>query len=71
MDKTIRRVTSLEEQEDENFRYWQSVPVGDRIVAVCELSQAAYAFAASFKGEPLDADKGSEGPAPSFERKRG
>jgi hypothetical protein len=52
MDKTIRRVTSLEEQEAESYRYWQSQPVGDRLVAVCELSEAAYAFAANFNGAP-------------------
>jgi hypothetical protein len=50
MDKTIRRVTDLDEQEAEAYRYWQSQPVGDRLVAVCELSEAAYAFAADFKG---------------------
>jgi hypothetical protein len=34
MDKTIRRVTDLAEQEAENYRYWQSQSVGDRLVAV-------------------------------------
>lgn len=50
MDKTIRRVTSLEEQEAETYRYWQSQSVGARLIAVSELSQEAYAFAAAFKG---------------------
>ena len=49
MDKTIRRVTDPEEQELETYRYWQSRPVGERLVAVCELSEAAYAFAADFR----------------------
>lgn len=49
MDKTLRRVTDLQEQQDENYRYWQSQSVGDRLIAVCELSQAAYEFAAAFK----------------------
>ena len=49
MDKTIRRVTDLEEQQAETYRYWQSRPVGERLIAVCELSQAAYDFAASFE----------------------
>jgi hypothetical protein len=49
MDKTIRRITSFEDQEAEAYRYWQSQSVGDRLIAVCELSEAAYAFAADFK----------------------
>lgn len=35
MDKTIRRVTDPEEQQMETYRYWQSRPVGERLVAVC------------------------------------
>ena len=42
MDKTIRRVTDPEEQQMETYRYWQSLPVGERLVAVYELSEAAY-----------------------------
>lgn len=49
MDKMIRRITDPEEQQDETYRYWQSQTVGDRLIAVCELSQAAYEFAAAFK----------------------
>jgi hypothetical protein len=49
MDKTIRRVADLEEQQAETFRYWQSRPVGERLIAVVELSEAAYAFAKGFK----------------------
>ena len=71
MDKAIRRVTGLEEQEAETYRYWQSRPVGERLAAVCELSEAAYAFAAAFKGVPADADQGSERPLTRFQRKRG
>ena len=63
MDKTIRRVTDLAEQEAETYRYWQSQPVGDRLVAVCELSEAAYAFAANFKGASAHDDQGLQGPA--------
>ena len=40
MDKTIRRVTDLEEQDAETYRYWQTRPVGERLAAVCELSAA-------------------------------
>jgi hypothetical protein len=61
MEKTIRRVVNLEEQEAENYRYWQSLSVGERLAAVCELSEAAYAFAAGFKGAPAHDDQGSEG----------
>ena len=50
MDKTIRRVTDFEEQQAETYRYWHSRPIGERLLAVCELSEAAYAFAADFKG---------------------
>ena len=57
MDKTIRRVTDLEEQQAETYRYWQSRPIGERLIAVCELSDAAYAFAAAFKGVPTHDDE--------------
>ena len=60
MDKTIRRVTDLEEQEAETYRYWQSRTVGERLVAVCELSHEAYSFAADFKASPAHADQGSD-----------
>lgn len=71
MDKTIRRVTSLEDQEAENFRYWQSRSVGDRLAAVCELSQAAYSFAAAFKGVPVHDDQRPEGSSARIQRKLG
>ena len=70
MDKTIRRVTDLEEQQAETFRYWQSQPVGDRLVAVCELSEAAYAFAANFKGALAHDAQGLQGSSARAERKR-
>ena len=57
MDKTIRRVTDLEEQEMETYRYWQSRPVGERLVAVCELSESAYAFAADFQRRSVHDDE--------------
>jgi hypothetical protein len=58
MDKTIRRVTDLNEQQAETYRYWQSRPVGERLIAVCELSEASYAFAADFNGVPAHDDQG-------------
>jgi hypothetical protein len=71
MDKTIRRVTDLELQEAENYLYWQSRPVGEKLVAVCELSEVAYSFAADFKGVPANDDEGLQGSAPRLQRKRG
>ena len=52
VDKTIRRVTGPEQQQAETYRYWQSLPVGVRLSAVWDISAAAYAFAAAFKGTP-------------------
>jgi hypothetical protein len=65
MDKTIRRVADLEEQEAETYRYWQSRPVGERLIAVCELSEEAYAFAGSFRKEPANDDEGLQGSSES------
>ena len=70
MDKTVRRVTDIEEQQAETYRYWQSQPVGDRLLAVCDLSEAAYAFVANFKGAPAHDDQGLQGPPSRAERKR-
>jgi hypothetical protein len=50
MDKTIRRVTSLKEQRAENFRYWQSISPGDRLLAVAEVTADCY----SLKGVPRE-----------------
>ena len=63
MNKAIRRVTDFDEQQAETYRYWQSRPVGERLVAVCELSEEAYAFAEGFKGAPAHDDKGLQGSA--------
>ena len=60
VDKTIRRVTDPEQQQAETYRYWQTLSVGDRLSAVWDASEAAYAFAAAFKGVPVDAAQGSE-----------
>jgi hypothetical protein len=71
MDKTIRRVTDPEQQDAETYRYWQSRPVGERLLAVCELSEAAYAFTANFKGAPAHDDQGFQGSPSGTERERG
>lgn len=64
MDKTIRRVTDLDEQQAETYRYWASRPIGERLTAVCELTESAYAFAAGFKRRSDEPDKGLEGHPP-------
>ena len=49
--KTVSRVTDTEQQQQvKMYRYWQSLPIGDRLCAVWDVSEAAYAFAAAFKG---------------------
>ena len=70
MDKTIRRVTDPEELELETYRYWQSRSIGERLIAVCELSHAAYEFAAAFKKGSNDVDKGLQGSPSSTECER-
>jgi hypothetical protein len=55
-NRIVRKVASVEEQEAENYRYWQSIPVGDRLVAVCELTEAAY----SIREIDQNVDKGHE-----------
>jgi hypothetical protein len=56
MDRTIRKVTDPKQQQAETYRYWQSIPVGERLVAVWEASVDAYAF----KGVRLDNEQRSE-----------
>lgn len=41
---TVRKITDIEEQDARALRYWQSLPVGDRIAATWELSQAAHSI---------------------------
>ena len=53
MDKTIRKYTDpddFEELKVEEYRYWQSRPVYERVAAVSELTQEHYAL----KGETPD-----------------
>jgi len=70
IDKTIRRVVDLEEQQLETYRYWQSQPVGVRLSAVWDASEAAYAFAAAFKGVPADDARKSERTLTRVQRSR-
>jgi len=55
-DKTIQRVDDPREQEQATLRYWQSLPLGERLSAVWDASEAAYGFAAAFKGGAPDYD---------------
>jgi hypothetical protein len=44
MDKTIRKYTSFDEMKADEYRYWQSRPAYERMDAVEEMIQAAYAL---------------------------
>lgn len=44
MDKTIRKFTDFDELKAEEYRYWQSRPVHERVNAVSELTQEHYAL---------------------------
>jgi hypothetical protein len=52
--RTLQRVEDPERQGLETMRYWQSRSVGERLTAVWDLSEAAYSFAASFRGVRTD-----------------
>jgi hypothetical protein len=44
MDKTIRKYTDFDEMKADEYRYWQSRPVHERVNAVSELTQEHYAI---------------------------
>jgi hypothetical protein len=44
MDKTIRVYDSLDEMKADQYRYWQSRPVDERMDAVVEITLATYAM---------------------------
>jgi hypothetical protein len=50
MDRTIRRYTDFDEMKADEYRYWQSRPVHERLAAVSQLTQEQYAM----KGEAPD-----------------
>ena len=60
VDKTVRRAPEPEQQQAETHQYWQSLTIGDRLSAVWDASEAAYAFAAAFKGVPVNGGQGSQ-----------
>jgi hypothetical protein len=41
-DKTIRRYTDFDEMKADEYRYWQSRPVHERVAAVSELTEEGY-----------------------------
>jgi len=59
-DKTISRLTDAEKQQAETYRYWRNLPIGERLSAVWDVSEAAYSLAAAFKGNLNDDDQGSQ-----------
>ena len=44
MEKTLQKYTSHKEMKSDEYRYWQSRPVHERLEAVAELTLAAYAL---------------------------
>ena len=42
MDKTIRRYSDFDEMKADEYRYWQSRPVHERIAAVSQLTEEGY-----------------------------
>ena len=42
MDKTVRKVTDLVEQQAETYRYWQSVSSSERMNATWEFTLEMY-----------------------------
>ncbi len=52
MDKTIREYTDFGEMKADEYRFWQSRPVHERLDAVEEMVQTAYAL----KGWKLEPD---------------
>ena len=44
MDKTIRKYTCFDDMKADEYRYWQSRPVHERVNAVSELTQEHYAM---------------------------
>ncbi len=44
MDKKIRFGVSKAQQQADTYRYWKSVPPGERLTAVCDLSKAVYSL---------------------------
>jgi|SRR5579884_236224 len=41
---TLKRINDPEEQQRETYRYWASRPIGERLAAVWEATEAAYSI---------------------------
>ena len=52
MDRTIRKYTDFDEMKADEYRYWQSRPAHERLDAVEEMIEAAYAL----KGWKIEPD---------------
>jgi hypothetical protein len=55
VDKTIRKFAgpaAFEEAKAEEYRYWQSRPIHERVAAVSELTQELYAMKGEIQGVP-------------------
>ena len=42
MDKTVRKYSNFDEMKADEYRYWQSRPVHERVAAVAELNEEGY-----------------------------
>ena len=42
VDKRIRKYTDFEEMKADEYRYWQSRPVHERVAAVSQLTEEGY-----------------------------
>ena len=67
MDKMVRIYDSLEEMKADEYRYWQSRPVHERMRAVTELTLSAYAM----KESGRHVRRLQEGPLVCLQRSRG
>jgi len=52
MDKTIRKYVNFDEMKADEYRYWQSRPVHERVAAVSELTQMHYAMKGALSDVP-------------------
>jgi len=67
IDKSIRKFSSHEEQRAETIRYWNRLSAGERLLAVWDATQTAYAL----KGVNYDATRRSEATLTRVQRLRG
>jgi hypothetical protein len=54
MDKTARKYGSFKEMKADEYRYWQSRPVDERMKAVKEITLAAYKLKGIIPDTQLD-----------------